>query len=48
MHKNSENAALVVMEIYSGSQRDIIIVVRLSVGLKFGNFSFWSFKAEIM
>ena len=31
---------------YFGRQHDVKIIFRSSVGLKFGNFSFWSYEAE--
>ena len=33
---------------YFGRQYDAIIVFRLSIGLKIGNFLFWSYEPEIL
>ena len=47
MHKNSQKMHSWLPWQYFGGQHDHIIVFRLFGSLKFGNFSFWSYDAEI-
>ena len=48
MHKNSQKMHFWVPWQHFGRKHEVVIIFRLSVGLKFGKFLFWSCEAEIL